>query len=372
MKYIAAILFSLLTLHLSAQFETDSTQLNNLKEENYKNVSLQLNSNLFLRNNEYFNNLYSGITFIGANINPSLKLTFNQQISFSTGWYIRTYNSKDNLTINELWYRLHYRFNKNLQLLMGNILGYENHHLIEPVLSQDFAYLNPPEKGLQFLYNTPNYDADLWINWQKFILPGDDYKEEFLLGYSSKIKLLNDSHKIGLSIPSDFLAKHKGGQMDSQGIPMQTFFNWAVGIDLSYHLKKNSKFGFESYYVQFNDASDHNLLQYINGYGIYSNFYLKNRLLDAYIGFWRGEFYYSPVGEPLFQSLSTKYIAYNESFKQLILFKIQYKNRIIENAPLYLRFESYYDPDRGSFDFSYSLLINIAEKINLMKLPTYE
>lgn len=372
MKYLLVVIFSILTIKSIAQFEADSIQLNNIKETNSRSVSLQLYSDLFLRNNEYFNNLYDGITFIGANINPYINFNFNKSLSFSTGWYIRTYNGKDNFSINELWYRLHYQFNNNLQMLMGNILGYEHHHLIEPILSQDYAYLNPPEKGLQFLYNSNNYIGDLWINWQKFILPGDHYKEEFLLGYSSKIKLFNDSHQISLTIPSNFIAKHKGGQVNSKDIPMQTFFNWTIGFDLAYHLKTSYKLGMESYYVQFNDASDHNLLPYINGYGIYSNIYLKSKKFDIYVGFWRGEFYYSPVGEPLFQSLSTKYVVYNESLKQLILFKIQYKRRIIENAPLYLRFESYFDSDRSYFDFSYSLLIKIGEKINLFKVPTSE
>jgi len=362
-----------LTYYSIAQsnFGVDSSEFIFLEPTPKQHLSVDFKSNLFLRNNEYFNNLYDGITFIGANFNPRLHYSFHPQINLSLGWYLRLFNGRNKNYINQIWYRLQYQFNKKLTLIMGNIIGYEQHQLIEPILSNDFRYLDEPEKGIQFLYNSNQLHLDLWVNWQKFILPNDHFKEEFLLGNTSKFNLIQ-LNKSSLKTSTNFLAKHKGGQVDQLGLPMQTFFNWSIGLNYAYCPKLGKQFGIESYYVQFNDASDHLLLQYKDGYGILNWITYKNKIFDLAFGYWRGEYYYSPVGEPLFQSLSKKYVAYNEAFKQLVLFKFQYKHQIIETSPLYMRFESYYDPDRGYFDFSYSLLINISERRTIFKAPTFE
>lgn len=367
MKFFFTTFFILIISYASyAQFDADMSDSIFAKSQPPKSLTVDFRSSFFLRNNEYFNNLYDGITFLGTNLNPSFHYTFHPNVSLSLGWYLRLFNGRDELFVNKPWYQLTYRFNSNLKLYMGNIMGYEHHYLIEPLLSGDFQYLNPPENGIQFLYQSIRYKGDLWINWQRFILPGDTYKEEFLLGYSAQYNLINPNGKFLLSLPMQFLAKHKGGQVDKLGVPMQTFFNWDAGIDFSRNLSMQSKTGMAIYYVQFNDASDHLLLQYKDGYGLLANIYFKTNVFDVIAGYWRGEFYFSPVGEPLFQSLSTKYVAYNESFKQLILFKFQYKKRFADNLPLYLRFESYFDPQRNYFDFSYGLVIKINERRNVL------
>jgi len=172
MKYLSALLFFLsISIYSKAQFEADLSDTVFNKTEAPKSLAFDFRSSFFLRNNEYFNNLYDGITFLGTNLNPSFHYTFHPNVSLSLGWYLRLFNGRDELFINKLWYRLTYRFNSNLKLYMGNILGYDNHHLIEPLLSGDFQYLNPPENGIQFLYQRPKFNGDLWINWQRFILP---------------------------------------------------------------------------------------------------------------------------------------------------------------------------------------------------------
>lgn len=364
--FVIIFIFLNISFYTLAQFDADLSDTIFTKTESPQTLAFDFRSSFFLRNNEYFNNLYDGITFLGTQINPSLYYTFHPNISLSLGWYLRVFNGRNKFYINSLWYQLTYRFNSKLKLHMGNLCGYEHHRLIEPILSGDFQYLNPPENGIQFLYQSTKYKGDLWVNWQRFILPGDTFKEEFLLGYSSQYNLIQNSDKYTLSLPIQFLAKHKGGQVDKLELPMQTFFNWDVGIDFSNSINIHNKIGLSMYYVQFNDVSDSLLLQYKDGYGILSNLYFKSNLFDIFAGFWRAEYYYSPVGEPLFQSISTKYVAYNESLKQLILFKFQYKKRFAENLPLYLRFESYIDPQRAYFDFSYSLIIKVNERRKIL------
>lgn len=334
-----------------------------------RTLYFNFNSNNFLRNNEYFNELYDGITFIGTNINPYFSIKFNPKTSFFFGWYGRIFNGKPNLFVNSIFYRVSYTFNQNLKLVAGYIYGYDFHQLIEPLYSTDYFYLNKPETGIQFLYNQKKIKSNLWLNWEKFILPNDNFKEEFIIGNNSKIFLTSKEKSFEVSIPINFVAKHKGGQVETNTSPLQTYFNWAIGADLSYRFEKK-QIGLNSYYVQFNDVSNEKILYYTDGYGIYSNIYFNSENFEIHTGYWIGNYYYSPIGEPLYQSLSKKYVGYQEPVKNVFLFKFRYKKIEWNNVLISLNFESYYDYQRNYFDFSYGLLINIFEKTTLYKMKT--
>jgi hypothetical protein len=364
------ILFISLNIVLKAQFVSDSLEFKNDSLISEKNVYLSLNFSPFLRNNEYFNELYDGITFIGVNLNPYLSYKFNKKLLFHIGWYGRLFNGRADIYINKLFYRCTYNFNNNLKFIMGYIYGYEFHHLIEPLYSTDYFYFNKPETGLQFLYNNDHFKSDLWLNWEKFILPGDNYKEEFIIGNSSKIRLTNKFSHINVVIPLNFVAKHKGGQIEINTSPLQTYFNWAIGTDVSLRLNKKT-YGINNYYVQFNDVSPYKILRYTDGFGIYTNLYVLFPKIEIYSGFWHGEYYFSPIGEPLYMSLSKKYVFYEEPEKNLILFKLRFKQLEFNNTFIAFQVECYYDYKRNYFDYSYGVSIKLSEKYLLKKL-TFE
>ncbi len=131
-----------------------------------------------------------------------------------------------------------------------------------------------------------------------------------------------------------------------------------------------NKFGLYSYYTQFNDVSHKKILYYTDGYGIYSNIYIQSKNMEFYSGYWYGKYYYSPIGEPLFQSLSKKYVGYQEPTKNMILFKFRYKNFEWNNVLFAIQFESYFDYKYKYFDFSYGLLIKLIEKTHIKNYPT--
>ncbi len=351
-----------------AQFTPDTSEsfLNVSHPKNQRCFDIQ--SDFFLRNNEYFNNLYDGMTWIGVNLNPSLSYSFNVSLHINIGWYGRFYDGRNEPHVNSVFYKLRYNISPSLTLVMGYIDGYDKHQLIEPLISTDYFYLQPPEKGLQFLLKNKIISSDLWINWERFILPQDNFKEEFVLGNSTQLHVL-DKNNTGLDIPFNFTAKHKGGQQTTSSQLMQTYLNGAIGLNIHKIFPSKNQWGIMSYYVQYFDNSPTHIKQYIAGYGVYSNLYFKSLLFDIYGGYWYGEYYFSPIGEPLFQSLSQKYVIYEEPIKQVFLFKAQYKKSLSQHIPLFVRFEAYYDYKRNYFDYSYSLLININGRFKCMDLP---
>lgn len=361
MQYRYLLILLLFNTCLTAQPELDTLETALATLQHPKTLSFNFYTKSFLRNNEYFNNLYDGITFFGFNIQPYLYYNVNEKTSLSFGIYTRQFFGKEKPNIIDLFYRIKSMLAPNFYMIIGNLN--KNHKLLEPILSYDFEYLNNPEKGLQFLYQSKHYNADLWINWQKFILPKDHNREEFLLGYSSNLKIAQFNN-LQLYLPIQFLAKHQGGQVYANKQPMQTFFNWTIGLNPEIE-NNEKKLGFQVNYVQYNDASPLKLLQYIDGYGILSNLYYLNKKFQFELGYWYGTFYYAPVGEPLYQSLSTKYVIYNESEKHLVLLKAYYK--LINNDNIFnIYLAMYVDPFRKYYDYSYGLSYSFAKRFRLI------
>lgn len=323
-------------------------------------LSFNYTQEYFFRNNEYFNNLYDGITFIGSNVCPYLSFRKNNSLNLKIGSYFRIFNGKERLYINNIFYQVKFNLFKGSELLMGNIEGHKMHNLIEPLYCYDNEYLENPETGLQLLFNYEKFKSDLWLNWQKFILPRDNFKEEFVAGVNSFIYL---SKSLKYNYAAIF--KHKGGQIEINDSPMQTFCNMNNGITLQIKITDYNLY-FSSNYLQYFDLSPYKLLQYITGYGFYNfvELFTKKRLL-LNIGYWYGQYYYSPIGEPLFQSLSRKYVYYEEPTKKLIIFKFNYLHNVTNNTPLNIYFQFYYDYERKYLDYSYGLYykFDFTEKI---------
>ena len=60
---------------------------------------------------------------------------------------------------------------------MGNLNNNQNHRLPEPLREPELFLTEKPEAGFQAKYKNRLIDIDSWIDWQKFILPGDAFKE---------------------------------------------------------------------------------------------------------------------------------------------------------------------------------------------------
>jgi hypothetical protein len=353
-------------------------QIDNSLFDSYKPIDandsnklwLSIENQNFLHNNEYFNNLYDGITYLGASLAPTLIYQANTNLRIQAGWYFLKYSGRDVFSRSVPWILCQYRISQNLDLFMGNIHGTVQHKLIEPLYSFDRHYSGQPETGLQFIGKFKHLEGDMWLNWEKFILPGDPFKEEFTMAGTYNVLLYNPENKLKISIPLQWLAAHKGGQMETSTEPLQTYFNTALGLDVKYHsfTKTKNYIGLNSYLASYYDASSHHVQYYSEGYGILSNLYAKIGKFDIVAGYWYGEHFIAPRGEPLFQSVSQKYTIWWEPNKQLILNKFQFHQPIGKGIDLAVRFESYYDILQKNMDFSYSLFLNIKEDFFLKKL----
>ena len=324
----------------------------------------------FLHNNEYFNNLYEGITFIGYNFNPKFIYQPTRNLRLEAGWFFLKYAGRDEFSRSVPWFRCQYQISKKISFILGNIHGTLQHKLAEPLYSFDRHFYGNPETGLQFLINTKYFESDIWLNWEKFILPGDNFKEEFTMAGTGRFKFYNTEDKFQFSIPLQGLAAHKGGQTESSTAPLQTYFNSVIGLKADFHVFSNFEnfIGTEDYFLGYSDASAEKVNFYSQGYGYLSNVYGKFGKFNISLGYWYGEHFIAPRGEPLFQSVSQKYTIWWEPKKQLILNKFQFNHTISKGIDIAVRFQSYYDLLQENMDFSYSIFLIVNQQFFLKKL----
>ncbi|PKP20633.1 MAG: hypothetical protein CVU05_08605 [Bacteroidetes bacterium HGW-Bacteroidetes-21] len=317
----------------------------------------------FFKNNEYFNNLYDGITYLGTRINPEFSYSPSTNFTVTAGWMVQYFSGREKAYLSQPTLTANWQFAHGYKLIMGNIQGSLNHLLPDPLFTFDKYYISPEETGIQFLANSKYHITDIWLNWEKFILPGDDFKEEFTAGGKTILLIIRPSKGVGFSLPMVGMAMHKGGQVENTSGHLQTVFNSAVGINLYYKptTEKKDSLGIQTLFCGFMDGSPYKGLLYSRGWGIYSNAYIK--LSDWYFeaGYWHGKHFIAPRGEWLFQSISSKYGMYWEPSKDLIFAKAGWKHDICNGVKVGTGGGLFFDTQRNTLDFYYQLhmIINL-------------
>ena len=258
----------------------------------------------------------------------------------------------------------------HLDFVLGSLYGTINHKLIEPLFQFEKYYENNVENGLQFLYHNRYIESDLWVNWERFIFPNSPYKEEFTTGFSNTIKFTGEKNKWVVFIPVQVLIAHRGGQIDTSSVKLETLMNAATGLNLGYKFNKGfiKYIGLENHYLIYNDLAG-NAPKLGEGYAIYSNLRLSSAKFHLVLGYFQGHNFVAPRGEPLFQSISQKDTAYVKTDRQLITGKLGFDKEIFDGIKLGVRFESYYDIEAGNFDYSYSVNIVFNRDFLIGKFP---
>lgn len=318
---------------------------------------LSVHSVDFLRNNEYFNPYTVGITYFGSNLQPEITYSLSDKASLSAGWFLRYYYGRDKFNASLPVFRLDYEPVKGSRLVFGQLYGQLDHNLIEPIYSTDNYFDRNPEYGFQYMANYSRFQGSVWISWDHFILPGDDKKEEITAGFNSVYTLMGQPGSSSLNLNLQGLVHHFGGQVDVSDSPLETRLSIAPGLE--YTCNKDAKFSpdfsLATYLIQSSDQSSVATLPFKKGFGSYTYGiveYCHARLLLSYF---HGEYYFSPLGEKLFQSVSFLNDWYTGDCRNLAGGKFLYDREISKGLSMGIRFESYLDLDRKALDFSYGI-----------------
>jgi hypothetical protein len=324
----------------------------------------------FINNKEFFNPYQPGYTLIGYFIRPLIEYNAGPGTRITAGAHLLKYSGVGKFTRYVPVFTFHHRFSSGVEMVFGSLYGALDHGLIEPLFSFERVFTRHNESGLQLLVDKERFKADAWIDWERFIFTGDPFQEEFTAGFSSTLLVSGIGSPLRVEIPIQFLATHKGGQIDLSDERLQTLVNMAGGVHVDLITGQDffSLISFRGYLALFRDLSNEFQYPYDNGWGIYPNLYVRTRLFDWGIGYWRGTRFVAPRGEPLFQSVSQVDHELATDHRMLYTSKLIYNRKLLAGINMGLRFEVYYDPFLSNFDHTGGLHIMIDERFFITRL----
>ncbi len=332
-------------------------------------------SNLnFMRNYEYFNPIEEGFTLFGYELNPRLSFMPNKYLRLEAGVFLRKDFGNNLYTQVQPTFTL--KASKNgCSMLIGNIEGSLNHRLIEPLYNFNNVINNRLENGGQFLIDKKRIWTDLWIDWQKAIYPNSPFQEQIWAGLSSRIVAAGAEKDFKLIFPVQGLVFHNGGQieMEDSSSHVLTLVNLSPGIILKWNSpdKKNfiQEIRTENYWLYYNNGSGTKRTAYNSGEGIYLNAAVKSRYyVEAIISYWNGNQFISPMGAPLYQSISSRFSDVTEDNRQLLFLRLMYEQEWARDFYVGIRFEPYYDLNNALLEYSYSFFATYRKDFSLVRL----
>lgn len=329
------------------------------------NFGIALQANPYMRNTEYFNRIELGRTLFGYQLQPSLYLQPHAHIRLQAGTYIRKdYGS------NTTFSRVLPTFTVKLQsghhaFLFGTLEGALAHGLIEPLWDINSNIERRMENGFQYRMESPKTFADVWINWERFIERGSPYKEQFTTGFHFAPQLVGNK-KTTLTIPLQFTAFHRGGQIDTDSGNVIMYFNGAAGLVVksSWTSPVFKSLTASAYGVFNRENTQSGYFQYRNGRGLYANVALQTRWMDFMLSYWNGNNFIAPRGTAIYQSVSADQAGYTEAWRQLLFFRILYEKQLYSHLNIVIRYEPFMDLGNKQLDYAFSVYLLYRENFS--------
>lgn len=328
----------------------------------------------FNKNNEYFNDIADGFTLFGFQFNPYVSYQVGDRFKFSGGLYLQKDFGNDDFSEIAPTFTAQYTF-LNGRVLFGTLEGATSHRLIEPLFDFERVLINRLENGFQFKIDKPGLFLDIWADWQNMIYRGDNDQEEVTAGVSFQKQITDGGIKI--SVPVQALVFHRGGQIDSSPLPLQTFVNTAVGVVLDKHVSDAGyirEARFEAYHSYYRDYSNTQLQTFKDGDGLYLNASVKTKIhLDIMASYWRGNEFISIQGGQLYPSVSSTFKdpSVVEPQRELLIFRFLHTLKISDHIFVSTRFEPHLDLGNGDFEFSHAFYVNYRPKFFVSRLKDH-
>jgi hypothetical protein len=346
------------------QIFKDSTTFN---QEDTGKLILEIDNLNYLRNYEYFGKIPLSYTLFGSQLIPQIKYQVNPYFVVKAGIFLRReFGLNDFVSVMPV---LTAKFQKkNLSFLIGTLEGSLNHRFIEPIYDLESIISDRIEQGTQLIINKKKIWLDWYIDWEKAIERYASYREEFTTGMSSRLRLISNE-RINLEIPLQIMLAHKGGQIDTSGLPVETLMNTAVGA--SFNIKVDGSFlkaiRTEHFFAYYKDLSGSKLQLYKEGSGVYSSLTFKTKYFDIDARYWNGNRFFGPRGGALYSSISEKVPGYGEKKRELIFLSFIYDKQLFPNVFIDLRLEPYYDIKNKFTEYAYSVFLRFKKDFNLRR-----
>lgn len=338
-----------------------------------RDLSFHLEHLNFLRNNEYFSPQADGYTLFGSQWMPTVRFQATDRVRLETGAYLRAdYGGKGFQRILPIL-RMEYRAGNHM-LRMGTLEGALAHGLIEPLYDFENLIQRRIENGFQWQVNTSRFKSDFWVDWQNMIYPLSPSQEEIWGGLHLKYQLIeNENFRLETHLP--FTAYHKGGQIDTVDVPLQTYLHAAPGIKGSLALNETGFFrelGMQADAVFYRNQSV-SLPEGATRQSIspYLNTWLGTSIGTFMVSYWQTTHFRNPRGGLLFPTDRSSVFHIGETVPSRNLLLVRYLKdwQIGPDIWITVRVEPVFDLKSKTMEFSHGLYFTYRGQIWKTRIP---
>ena len=339
-----------------------------IQPEDSNKLSLNIYSLNYWHNTEYFTDIPLSGTLFGYQLMPEIHYQPTGKFIIKAGLYAQKEFGRSDYRSLMPTFTVKYKA-KHSSYILGNLEGNINHNFVDPIYDDKLIMKEKLESGFQFLVDTKPYKHDFYINWRRAIYLGDPFKEEFDVGYTSFLHLL-DKGDFKLTVPIQMLYSHKGGQIDITNEPLTSLVNTGIGVSLDYHAGDHFFQGFrlDNHYLNYKDISGHKRQPYQQGNAWLSHLLLKFKYFDADFRYWNGNSFINPRGNSLFSSVSEKYPGLTQKNRELLISSFIYNKHLFNGADFNFRFSPYYDFYAKKTEYSFEMYLSYRLNVLLGKI----
>lgn len=264
---------------------------------------LELDYTGFFKNNEFFAQQADGYTLTGNHITPLLQYQLGNRAALNAGGHLRYYHGMDSVAEATPFFNLHLKPTQELSVILGSYRVYDQHRVSRALLSDERLFTDFIGEGLRLRLDQKKLWMDVWIDWEKFILHGDPFREQFQAGFSGNWTFLERPSN-ALSISSQYVAQHKGGQIDDSELPVSTVLNSRQSIVFRHDFPPGFlTFGEISLaYLTYRDINGNAPWAYDEGDAIQAELELNLKPHSISVGYFEAEKFIAPNGHPMFQT----------------------------------------------------------------------
>ena len=317
------------------------------------------NDNYFI-NNEYFGDIQAGYTLPGSWIRPALKWEIDDQLTLTAGAFLQQNYGTDTLSAKRMSISAVWRLNPKTTLTIGDYNSVETYLLPDYMFDMEIQFSNPYDQGVVYEWMPGRLEARLWVAWERYINAGDPFREEIFGGISGKF-ILSETDISRFSIPFIFTAYHKGGQIDDSDLPLQNIFNYSAGF--LYEIGTCGLYG--SYNKFANNVSEPETL-YDDGEALDMGFYYNPGMWNFNIGYWKANKYYSPLGKPIYSSISSVDEALSSEQRSLLKGYLTYNKAITSYAQFRFYGGAFYDTKDSNIDYGAWISLKISPSVAML------
>lgn len=324
----------------------------------------------FLRNNEFFNELTEGYTLFGNQWMPRMRYSPYRGIDLEAGVFLQqdfgSPGLKQVLPVFSAGFAAgahRFRF--------GTLEGGLAHRLAEPLYDFENHLRRRMEYGFQWKWEPPGGRCgglEAWVDWRNQIYDRSAEQEEIQAGIHLRDLLILRKDSFRILGHFQGTAQHKGGQIDTSGLPLLTWFHGGPGLSLNW--QSASRKGLRSvslsaFALGFRDQSPQARLDYRSSLSPYITLQGVFSWGTLMVNYWHSTGYASPVGGVLFRTVSSRNDRPVRDLRSRELLFLRY----IKDWPLSgglwisLRLEPFFDLRSQRWEFSHGLYFTFRGKI---------